>query len=960
MNAYPSVLPAVHLRPAWLALFLACVGPFPRVPGEPGAGAAGPYIAIKGCAYRLALGDVDQDGHRELIYAAYDGFVRCVDPATGELLWEVSTSSFPFALAVEDADGDGRVEVYAAAADGGLYAFNDRGLALWVFRTPLPLYSVDVGDVQAGGGKEIICGGIDRRIHVLDAAGREMAASEPFHRLVFRLCVADFDGDGAEEVFAVDDRTQADVWEFAGSEFRRRHRHRMVVPDEYINWENPRGNFYPFSLDVGDLDGDGQVEIVGGDTFFNKQAVMAMNVEGKGRWLTPRLTQDYWENGTWREFYSTAFVRVGEVDSDSPGRETMVVRGGMVEMLDANGQSLGKASALPGFTDLVLDGTTLYLGSTPNGDETIYRIDLRGDWVQAVRGLERQGLARGIGESIEQIWEQVQAYQGTEPKPPESVLLHQMRMRATSEGVQAYRKEVAWWKREFPYAMFRYPARIMAIEPSPPLDPTGQPWSLQRWQTDSINGTMTVEEILAAARFLEEEQVPFMAYIGHSAMPFITLETAGKMLSAAPTSLLGWLSAEDGSLERFPRYVRHWFGPLMDMTLASSRETGLWKYAATKNKGGWWASIPATEEVFPELFRGGRKEVLYADTEDSNSRTPELNLLARSGLFMAGLVDHWQVSCIHDLFSYCRFHQWEYPRHGHPFLRLLVAHTVLGGNHFHYRGYLLEPRGEDYAWTRQGAESYRVFLHMLGKGIVFPPERQQMVGVARIGLAMHPPPAKWQADDHNLHQPEQWVEDPELHHAVIPHNAAVWGNTPTPPHALQKVLLEKERQFGLHVPATPYGAPLIVPAAADLSQVPFVEEWWHTDGIYAWKEGGPRLTGMAAAEAIQADFARAAAKLPFQASGGVFFQTLLTAEGHYRLFAIDPGWLDPRDREVVLAVQVPGRVELRDLLSGENIPVANRQARFTVPAGTFRILEARVAQPGRKQEDRVATSRSKD
>ena len=100
------------------------------------------------------------------------------------------------------------------------------------------------------------------------------------------------------------------------------------------------------------------------------------------------------------------------------------------------------------------------------------------------------------------------------------------------------------------------------------------------------------------------------------------------------------------------------------------------------------------------------------------------------------------------------------------------------------------------------------------------------------------------------------------------------------------------------------------------------------------------LTGMAAAEAIRNDFEHAAAKLPFRAAGHVFLQTIRMDDGRYRLYLIDPGWLDPADRDVTLRVQIAEDLTLRDLLSGETIPVRDRMARFRVPAGSLRILEA--------------------
>ncbi len=63
-------------------------------------------------------------------------------------------------------------------------------------------------------------------------------------------------------------------------------------------------------------------------------------------------------------------------------------------------------------------------------------------------------------------------------------------------------------------------------------------------------------------------------------------------------------------------------------------------------------------------------------------------------------------------------------------------------------------------------------------------------------------------------------------------------------------------------------------------------------------------------------------------------------EGAYRLYAIDPGWLDPHDRELSVAIQTPGEFRVRDLLSGEAVAVQGGRFRMDVPAGSLRICEA--------------------
>ena len=72
----------------------------------------------------------------------------------------------------------------------------------------------------------------------------------------------------------------------------------------------------------------------------------------------------------------------------------------------------------------------------------------------------------------------------------------------------------------------------------------------------------------------------------------------------------------------------------------------------------------------------------------------------------------------------------------------------------------------------------------------------------------------------------------------------------------------------------------------------------------------------------------------------MFFHTVQVAANQYRLYAIDPGWLDPAARRVKVRIQLSGQFAVRDLLSGESIAVANGRFPLEVPAGALRILEA--------------------
>lgn len=90
---------------------------------------------------------------------------------------------------------------------------------------------------------------------------------------------------------------------------------------------------------------------------------------------------------------------------------------------------------------------------------------------------------------------------------------------------------------------------------------------------------------------------------------------------------------------------------------------------------------------------------------------------------------------------------------------------------------------------------------------------------------------------------------------------------------------------------------------------------------------------------LEEEFEQAAEDLPFRMIGHAFLQTVRTAPDQYRLYLVDPGWVDPQEREVEVKLQLPETFRARDLLSGEEISIDTQTIAITVPAGLFRILE---------------------
>jgi hypothetical protein len=538
-----------------------------------------------------------------------------------------------------------------------------------------------------------------------------------------------------------------------------------------------------------------------------------------------------------------------------------------------------------------------------------------------------------MGENLKRIQQQALAL----PSAPDKQRQYRFHVGQSSAQKKWECFSADWFRKTFPYENFSVisASALSGMEgglaENVRLNNEGKP------QGSNPRGKSPAEIAQAAATF-ETSGRKLSFYISHGTSPRMTVATLDKMMEASPTSLAGFITHEDESPARVPGYCAEFLAPLAERCVARGRTITLYE------KNVWWFDMPAHSRGGKALFNGRTAPALAVGTDDANSRTAELNLLARVGLRQAGLVGHLVACPITDIHAFHRMLEYEYPKHGHLFFRLMVAHTVLGADSYHLR--MDNFYRSDRELTAVAQEAFTPFLHLLGKGAVFTPRPDQMAGLSRVGFAVHQPPEKWMEDGHNGHSPDAWAPDAELDNAVLPHNACFWGNTPTPPHALTAVLLHKKRQFGYLVPPTPYGPFVFVPAHADLKKVAGVDDWWHTDGISIWREGGAKLTGAPAAAALRESFEKAAEKLPFRAVGDdVFFQTVQLAPDRYRLYAIDPGWLDPAARRVTVRIQLPGEFAVRDLLSGESVAVANRSFPLEVPAGALRILEAARKSP---------------
>lgn len=154
----------------------------------------------------------------------------------------------------------------AAGEDGTLSALGSDGSTAWQYRASGPVNAVHSGVLRAGEPARIVIGCEDEHVIALDVDTRAEVWRRRlefghqfwswwawYNASVMRVRVADVDGDGNGEVLVVSGNMHAHLLDAGGAERWR--------------FRTDHGMFLTFTLC--DLDGDGQLEIVGGNDFMS-------------------------------------------------------------------------------------------------------------------------------------------------------------------------------------------------------------------------------------------------------------------------------------------------------------------------------------------------------------------------------------------------------------------------------------------------------------------------------------------------------------------------------------------------------------------------------------------------------------------------------------------------------------------------------------------------------------------
>lgn len=881
-----------------------------------------------------------------IIASTYEGNLMGIG-FDGAILWKTPLSGFMnHDFWCDDLDGDGKDETVIANADGNIYCLNSDGKLLWKKKfNDAPMYSVCI--VHKDGVAYVVCGGFDNSIYYLTATGtfvKEIKSSTysqekawgtgtiPPNYISYANFIRPMKKKDGTEILIVN-----------GSN------NHMQVPGSiyqfYILENLPfRKDKAPIKEQIGDLrimdpDGDGNPEIIlGTSAHYSTQALRKINpntglaidtVDYTN--LAKGLKLDFGYRVTQTEYYQ-----------DGSTYKYFCLTGNFLHLFPSNFGTPELLLSKYSFNDLWRDplSNKLILASSQSGGSCIHIIDTQNSgWKNAFVNLTPPGKIQTILDNTTAMWTNLNSF----VKPTwERAALPVYFMSDNPDKLTGTAKTVCDNIR----ASNKTPFFLGGSSYSFAEDPAT--WSrdtmsnvIYRNKRDSRRSyTKTQAELLAMITPWYTGFTGISMWGGHGNDPyFFSNETRKKIFDIAPTkkTVLIFPELQDETSD-FAYALNNLFYPTA-------------QYASTRNGQlfirckdiFWLGSIYLP--MWSRLISGEFANVFIPSKEETTSKSMELSLAARMGIWASGSVDSWGARCVPDNPSFDRSRQFSDQTLPTNFLRTMVYSIASGAQYL-----------DNFAVDQ---DYMSILWELTAKGALYVPKREEIVSFSPVHLSMKEPDHYYLNEGTNT----KWntffnATTENANKLVFSHLNGTWLAAPVTDWDFSRYAAGVKDRRQNFIPPYPNGMVMITPpqtgvfAATNVTRGKLTDHLhplyktimkeYYTDGRnYYSADGTQTFKAEQYYNTIEADIKASAKKIPLTVTGdNVAWVVAQTSPTHLRLTLVDGGYINPDNRKAIVTFHTVSPKKMTDLLDSKTFDVTNPASVIVdIPCGMFRFID---------------------
>ncbi len=818
----------------------------------------------------------------------------------GKKLWSQFTPSAAVLFEIEAADinGDGNDDVLAASGDGHIYCYSSKGVLLWKYAPEYKVRFSEIAIIDDGENAKVFAGGNDQKLYELDNKGNLLSSTD-VDGLIRKIEAGNFVDKNKPSLFIMTYQHDKYRWKFFG----------IIDPD--TKKEIRSASFKKKSLkklgkqmltdiSVADITKDGKDELL---LFGTTDVAEFMALNGD---LEPVAQFTALKKAKQRYAHTVGTCLL-------PVRDEIAMQyGGLLYSLNLKGELIGQSGDRYQnviYNDLTLlpDSKQLIGGGQVGGGNSLYFYTLKNSWYKKIQKL--QGRMAEVNDNINTLYKQVlnfemPAYQTKSDKPwimITSATSSKEVMKLNGADI-IYAPQVRMqenWDR----------SELVALIGESALKKD------KRMQYDK-----TQDEIVALAKELEAKGQAFTAWTGHGNDPFITsLETMLKVLEVAPNTCYGFIYAEMDNVNdpRVQHFINHYVPALAKAMRKNGKAKMYFRY-----KNVFWGGTSHLEPWKSMFFGGEYADVLVPASEDTSSRTQDVNLAGRVGMWAGGYINDFAMRLVDDNPTSWRPLTPGGQRSVSPYLRQGVMMAAYGARYgILFSNKYMEDPGYD-------------VLYALMKSGVLPIAKKENIESISSWHLLKDVDAELNHDINHHHTVDNFTNDDA--DAVFSLTQMRWAGTDVPDYDYSRVLGVDYRWLN-YIPILPKGMVPIGPfeyaQALEGEDIPYtVSDMKH--GFLAGNKVAAKDFGLEINKAA----IEGAKNMPLSVEGAAW-SAIRIDEKHIRVILMDQGYIDPQAREAIITIQGENASGARDVLSGEELEIKNNKVVLTVPTGSLRFID---------------------